>query len=70
MDDEILEIFPIPLPFSVNEKIFHLCDEDGNKIGEPFSYNDWLDKFKGISGVNEELVGRKDEKVSKLSKDE
>ena len=57
--DEILPINPIPTPFGLNDKIFHRCDEEGNEIGEPYSYNEWIQKFKDISGVNKEFYERK-----------
>lgn len=58
MNEDILEIECTPLPFGLDEKIFHYYDDEGNIIGEPYSYNDWIQRIKDISGVNEELLGR------------
>jgi hypothetical protein len=58
--DEIISIIPSPIPFKLDEKIFHYTDDKGNQIGEPYSYNDWIKQIEAISGVNEELLGRDD----------
>jgi len=54
-NEEIEPIRPIPLPFSLDDKIFKCVDEEGNIIGKDYSYNDWLKKLESISGVNKEL---------------
>lgn len=56
--NEIEPITPLPLPFSMDEKIFVPTDEEGNRIGENYSYNDWLKEIDNISGINEELMGK------------
>ncbi len=58
--DEIIPIIPPPIPFKLDEKIFQYVDDEGNQIGEPYSYNDWIKQIEAISGVNEELLGRDD----------
>lgn len=58
LSDEILQIKPPPLPFNENDKIFNCIDEEGNIIGDTYSYNDWIQKIKDISGVSEELLGK------------
>ncbi len=55
--DKILTITPLPFPFDEDEKIFRFTDEEGNEIGEPYSYNDWIQKIKDISGISQELLG-------------
>jgi hypothetical protein len=50
--DEILEITPPPLPYSMDDKIFIARDEEGSEIGEPYSLNDWLKQIQDISGVS------------------
>ena len=56
--DNILRIDPIPFPFDLDDKRFHRVDEEtGEEIGEPYSYNDWLNEIRNISGVNEDLLG-------------
>lgn len=55
--DEIQPIIPSPFPFDVNDKIFSCTDDEGNIIGEPYSYNDFIQEIKDISGINEELLG-------------
>ncbi len=52
--DEMIK--PPNLPFNLDEKIFNYTDEEGNIIGEPYSYNDWIQKIIDMSGVNEELL--------------
>jgi len=53
MDEEIQMMIPAPLPFSVDKKIFFITDEEtGETIGEPYSYNDFIQNIKDISGVN------------------
>lgn len=58
VDDDILPIEPPKLPFGMDDKIFNTTDDEGSIIGEPYSMNDWNQKIKDISGVNEELYGR------------
>jgi hypothetical protein len=57
MNNEILEIIPPKLPFDVNEKIFNSMDEEGNIIGESYSYNDYIKFINDISGINDDLLG-------------
>lgn len=68
MDDEILGINSLPLPYKLDAKIFHNFDEDGNIIGEPFSYNDMIKEIENISGVNIDLLGKSDEYKIALGK--
>ncbi len=58
--DEILPIEPIPLPFELDAKIFQASDENGEPIGELYSYNDFIKKIVDISGVNPEFLGKGD----------
>lgn len=58
MKDKYYRITPLPLPFSQDAKIFNCIDDEGNVIGEPYSYNDWIQKIEDISGINEELLGK------------
>jgi hypothetical protein len=60
---EILEISPLPLPFDANDKIFLCTDEEGEIIGESYSYNDWIEKIKNIARINEDLIGSKNNVV-------
>jgi len=60
MNQEIEKIIPPPLPYALDDKIFNYTDEEENIISDPYSYNDWIQKIKDISGVNEELLGPKD----------
>lgn len=57
--DEIQPIIPLPLFFGMelDDKIFYPCDNEGNSIGEPYSYNDWLKMTQDILGVNPDLIG-------------
>lgn len=59
--DDILPITPAPLPYELDDKIFYYTDEEGNKIGDPYSYNDHIAMLNSISGVNEELLGKRGE---------
>lgn len=54
-DEELEKINPPTLPYGLDEKIFHDTDEDGNTIEPPYSYNDFLERIKNISGVNSDL---------------
>lgn len=58
MSEEILEIPELHLAISMDDKIFNCWDDEGNVIGEPYSYNDWLQMIRDTSGVNEQLMGR------------
>lgn len=56
--DEIQIITPPAFPFSDDEKI--LCDvdeESGERLGSFYSYNQWLQRIKDISGVTPDLLG-------------
>lgn len=57
MNDEIEPIIPLPLPFSLDEKVFQDRDDEGNILGEPYSMNDALKFLENISGINEDLMG-------------
>jgi hypothetical protein len=50
---EIFSIDPLTFPFSKDDKIFNSVDEDGNIIGEKYSYNDWIKRIEDISGVSD-----------------
>lgn len=54
---DIEPIIPPKLPYELDEKIFYPTNDEGEIIGEPYSYNDWVNKIKMISGVNEDLLG-------------
>jgi hypothetical protein len=56
-EDELLEITPCALPYGLDDKIFHCVDEDGEVIGEAYSYNDWVQEIEDISGVSVDLLG-------------
>jgi hypothetical protein len=60
MNNDTQEIIPISLPFDTDDKIFTTFDEKGNIMEEPYSYNEFIQMFKDISGVSEELLGPKD----------
>lgn len=55
--DGTITIDPLPLPFNAYDKIFYCNDAEGNKIGEPYSYNDFMQQIKDMSGVSPELMG-------------
>jgi hypothetical protein len=58
MNEEILELTPLPLPHNYDEKMFQDCDEEtGEPIGELYSYSDWVQRIKDISGINDDLLG-------------
>ena len=59
MNDELMKITPMPIPFNEDDKIFLSTDEDGNIIGEPFSYNDFIKKINDLCGVEEDLLGKR-----------
>jgi len=56
MNDEIESIIPLPFPFDKNEKIFNRYDEDGEVIGETYSYNDFMQEIMDIYGVNKDFT--------------
>lgn len=57
--DEIENIIPPPLPFSLDAKIFKSHNEEtGEVIGDPYSYNEWVEQLKNISGISEDLMGK------------
>ncbi len=56
------EITPPHLPFSLDEKVFQVYDEDGEPIGQPHSYNDFIKQINNISGVNPDLLGYKNDR--------
>ena len=58
--DDIELIICCPSPFGPDDKIFHINDDEGNPVGEPYSYNDWVKMIESISGVNAELLGQAD----------
>ena len=58
-DEEIEGIILTRLPFSMDDKIF-MCSDEGEPIGEPYSYNEWLEMIKDISVVSEDLLGEKE----------
>jgi len=58
MNEEILSIIPTELPFSLDDKIFVDTDDEGNVLGLPYSYNDFLKNIEDISGVSEDLMGK------------
>jgi len=60
MEEKIQEIIPVILPFGCDAKIFSNTDEDGNIVGPPFSYNDFIQACKDIAGVSEDLMGKKE----------
>ncbi len=62
-----IDITPAPLPFGPDEKVFwvHGCDEDKEEINDclkagcyKISYNDSLQLYQDVSGINEELLGK------------
>lgn len=61
MMDDIIPIKPQPLPFSLDDKIIQTVDDEGNVIGDPYSYNDWVALIESISGVNKEFLGKEGE---------
>ena len=58
MESEIEPIIALPLPFKLDEKIFHCCDDEDSTICEPYSYNDLIKFYESMSGINEELCGK------------
>lgn len=57
-NNEIEPIVPLSLPFNTNDKIFNIVNEETDEIiGEPYSFNDFLQKIHDISGINEDLLG-------------
>lgn len=57
--NDILPLTPPPLPFALDDKIFYTTDEEGEPIGEPWSFNDWKKELDDISGINEDLLGKR-----------
>lgn len=57
--EEIRRLEAPQAPYDLDEKIFQMVDDEGNKCGEPYSYNEWLGLINSISGVNEDLLGEK-----------
>jgi len=55
MNDEMQCLVTLELPFDPNEKIFNSVDEDGKALGDPYSYNDFLEEMKNISGISRDL---------------
>lgn len=51
---------PLQFPYHPDDKVFKYVDEEGNEIGDPYSYNEWIEKIKSFSCVNEELLGSND----------
>lgn len=60
MQDEILKITPPSLPYDLEDKIFFNIDDEGNIIGEPYSYMDSVRMLNNISGINPDLLGKYD----------
>lgn len=58
MNPEIKLIQPAPFPYDLDAKIFCLVDSEGEQIGDKYSFNDFLQEIKDISGVSEEFLGR------------
>ena len=59
--DDILPIVPQNLPYNLDDKIFYNTDDEGNIIGDKYSYNDQIKWLENISGVSKEFLGPKDE---------
>lgn len=57
MDDNIEPITPPKCPFNLDDMIFYIKDDEGNPIGEPYSYNQFIEELHAISGVNEDFLG-------------
>ena len=57
-EEEIEEIIPFSLPFDPDDNIFSTHDDEGNEIGPPYSYNDFVKEIMKISGVSEDLLGK------------
>ena len=57
MPKKKLNIDSLISPFDLDENIFHFSDDDGNIIGESYSYNDLIQEIKNISRVNADLLG-------------
>jgi hypothetical protein len=66
---EIEPIVPLPVPlnFDPDAKIFNIVDEETDEILETYSYNDWLQRIKDFSGVNEDLMGPSNEDSSTVA---
>ncbi len=60
MFGEIEPLEVLPLPFNQDDKIFFPIDQEtGEIIGDPYSFNDFIQKINDISGINEELLGKR-----------
>lgn len=60
MNNEELQSIILPnFPVDLDEKIFISVDEDGEEIGEPYSYNEFIDGIIDISGLDYKLLGEK-----------
>lgn len=55
---EVKPIEPGIMPYDLDAKIFYDKDEDGNAIGEPYSYNDQVQMLRDMAGFNEDLMGK------------
>ena len=55
---QIFEMKALPPPFEPDEQIFYLTDEEGNRIGDPYSYNEWFKMINDVCGQNDELMER------------
>lgn len=42
MDQKMFEMVSVPPDFDPDEMIFYPLDEDGNRMGDPYSYNEWF----------------------------
>lgn len=56
-EEEIEKITPEPFPYDPDKKMFRWCECEEPCDHPLESYNDWIEKFKSISGVNEDLLG-------------
>jgi hypothetical protein len=56
--EQILPLNPPSFPSDPDEKMFYITAPDtGEQIGEPFSYNDFLDRIGSMAGISENLLG-------------
>ena len=59
MNDEfdiIERIIPPPLPYGLDDKIFGNYDDEGNLLGELYSYNDAVKQIKSMSNLNSDFL--------------